>query len=144
MTFSNPGGILMLLVNLAYSIGAFFFDYSDTHVLNPRWPPHAKFHNGQTMSLGAMQAALSIYLILRPTANKTEKRDSLWLAALVGSLYCAAGLSAILYPGTKWADPEFAANGEQKFIFGGCVVLIWAGYWVETRRLQHVKGHLMR
>ncbi|KJX99700.1 hypothetical protein TI39_contig353g00050 [Zymoseptoria brevis] len=139
MASLTPGGILMLLPNLAYSIGAFVYDYSDTHILNPRWPPHAKFHNGQTMSLGAMQAALSIYLILRPAANKTEKTDSLWLAALVGSLYCAAGLSAILYPGTQWADPESAGNGDQKFIFGGCIVAIWAGFWFETRRLQHVK-----
>jgi hypothetical protein len=94
----------MLLPNIAYSVGAFVFDFSHTHVLNPRWPPHAKFHNGQTMSLGAMQAVLSIYLIVRPATTKASKLDSLWLAALVGSLYCTAGLTAIMYPGTKWVE----------------------------------------
>jgi hypothetical protein len=57
-----------------------------------------------------MQALLSIYLIFRPAETKAGKKDNLWLAALVGSLYCAAGLLAILYPGTEWAEYASTRN----------------------------------
>src|ERR1700712_117763 len=40
--------ILITLSTLATTIGSFAADWSPTHVFNPRWPPHAKFHNGQT------------------------------------------------------------------------------------------------
>ena len=45
----TPGKVLLSLVGLFTSTGCYFADWSDTHVFNPKWPPHAKFHNGQTM-----------------------------------------------------------------------------------------------
>lgn len=44
----TPGRILITVGNLFYSLGAFAADYNETHVKNPRWPPHAKFHNGKS------------------------------------------------------------------------------------------------
>ncbi|KAK1021021.1 hypothetical protein LTR33_018606, partial [Friedmanniomyces endolithicus] len=48
----TPGRALITLANLLYAVGAFAADFNETHVYNPRWPPHARFHNGQTMTLG--------------------------------------------------------------------------------------------
>jgi hypothetical protein len=36
-------------------------------------------------------------------------------------------------------SPEFEGGGEQRFIFGGCLVTIWTGYWIEVRRIRDVK-----
>lgn len=33
------------------------------HQHNPAWPPHAKFHNGQTMLMGIGLGLLSLYLL---------------------------------------------------------------------------------
>lgn len=100
----HPGRILILIGNLAYAIGAFVFDYNETHVKNPRWPPHAKFHNGQTMTLGALLASTSLFFLFRPAVSVTRQKENALYAAVIGSFYCAAGLSAILYPGTAWQE----------------------------------------
>ncbi len=35
------------------------------HIHNPRWPPYAKFHNGQTMLLGIGLGLFSLFLLFR-------------------------------------------------------------------------------
>jgi hypothetical protein len=45
----TPGKIVLTAVALFTSTGCYLADWSDSHVFNPRWPPHAKFHNGTTM-----------------------------------------------------------------------------------------------
>lgn len=140
----TPGRLLILLANAFYSLGAFAADYNTTHVFNPNWPPHAKFHNGQTMSLGVLLALTSltfVYKSLTPRAKGAEGarevKENLWWAAVMGSLYCVAGLSAIWYPGTAWADPEFWVEGQvtQFPVFLGQVVMVWTGYAVEVWRM---------
>ncbi|KAK4508427.1 hypothetical protein PRZ48_002165 [Zasmidium cellare] len=140
MASITAGKALIVLANLFYSIGAFVFDFNETHVRNPRWPPHARFHNGQTMTLGLLLSATSIYYLLKPVASQAQAKDNLFTSALIGSFYCSAGMSAILYPGTAWQDPEFAQGGEQRFVFSGTVVAVWIGYLLEVRRMGKVKS----
>jgi hypothetical protein len=102
--FFTPGRILITLGNIAYSAGAFIADYNITHVKNPRWPPHAKFHNGQTMTLGVFLAVTSLFFLLRPAGTVGRQREGVRYAAAIGSFYCAAGWAAILYPGTEWQE----------------------------------------
>jgi hypothetical protein len=42
----TTGRLVIVVGNLLYAVGAFIADYNETHVKNPRWPPHARFHNG--------------------------------------------------------------------------------------------------
>ena len=135
----TAGRTLITLSNIFYSGGAFIADWSPTHVLNPRWPPHARFHNGQTMSLGVLLTAASMYFIYRRNDTVAATKDSIRSAAVIGSLYCLAGLSAIWYPGTLWIDPEFGEGHPQLFFFGGQVAATWLGYWLEMRRLAKSK-----
>ncbi|KAI6903191.1 hypothetical protein D0869_13583 [Hortaea werneckii] len=138
----TPGRVGILLGNLAYSVGAFAADFNETHVYNPKWPPHARFHNGQTMTLGVMLSSMSLYLTARPCFTRMSKEDALRSVlhgAIVGSFYCAAGLSAIFYPGTDWKDPDIAVGGEQRFLFAGVVALMWIGYGLERWRMGSVK-----
>lgn len=76
------------------------------HLFNPRWPPHAKFHNGQTMSMGIISGALAL-VILFGVGHLTL--PLFLIAAAVAGNYFVAMAAAQLFPGTLWSDPEFSA-----------------------------------
>ncbi|KAL6716126.1 hypothetical protein ACLMJK_005692 [Lecanora helva] len=128
----NAGRACLTISALITAIGPYAADWSTTHVFNPRWPPHAKFHNGQTMSTGLLLGISTAYYTWRSTSNP---RDSLRTAAIMGSVYFLAGLSAILYPGAKGVDPEFGEGFPQFWLFVGCSALPWMGFWLARRRI---------
>lgn len=130
------GKILLSISALGQMMGPFIADFNETHVKNPRWPPHARFHNGQTMSMGVALGLASLYYGFRSTENAKTKKDSLTTAAVFGTIYWITGLSAILYPGSKGTDPEFGEGFPQAYmftIFGICSVL---GSYLEVREVQ--------
>jgi hypothetical protein len=134
------GRIILSVIGLGTSIGGYIADWNETHVKNPTWPPHARFHNGQTMSMGMGLGLLTLYFTWRVGTKSTPKEilDSTFFAALTGSLYYLTGLSAIFYPGSWWADPEFD-NGmlaAQIPIFSTCFVLPWVAYLLERQRIS--------
>ena len=58
----ETAGRSLLTVNaVVVMLGGFMADMGKTHMRNPRWPPHAKFHNAQTIGLGAMLGAASLW-----------------------------------------------------------------------------------
>lgn len=151
----TAGRLLLTLVGLETSIGPYAADWSASHVLNPRWPPHARFHNGQTMSLGLCLGLLTTYFAWRPvfTTPATKKagastdsgtgmteKESISISAVFGTLYWIAGLSAILYPGTLWIDPEFGTGAPQVPLFVASIVGAWVGWALEMRRVGKVKS----
>ncbi len=75
------------------------------HLFNPRWPPQAKFHNGQTMTMGIFSGGLTLYVLfgLHPLTLQP-----FLLASAVAVNYFAAMAVAQLFPGTLWSDPEFS------------------------------------
>jgi len=75
------------------------------HLKNPAWPPHAKLHNAQGILMGFGQSVLTIGLLLVAPLN----RPTIVLAALIASLYWDALMFSLIFPGTAWVDPEFAA-----------------------------------
>ncbi|KAI1084315.1 hypothetical protein F5B20DRAFT_593427 [Whalleya microplaca] len=105
------GRILLTLDSLCLIFGAPIADYSHTHMFNPRWPPHAKFHNGQTISLSVLLGLTTLYYTWRKPDTPLLRREYMRMAAILGSVYWLSGLSAILYPGTMGLDPEFGGPG---------------------------------
>jgi len=95
--------ILVSIVSLVTIFGAFIFDWDKTHIFNPDWPAHAKFHNGQTMSMGVALGLLSLWLLWR---KKKISSFDFNLAVVIASLYWVTQASAILYPGTAFFDPN--------------------------------------
>jgi hypothetical protein len=59
---------------LGLAVGAHMADFfSNTHIFNDRWPPHAKFHTGQTLSMSILLGVMSVFFAWRKTAdNKTN------------------------------------------------------------------------
>ncbi|KIX99329.1 uncharacterized protein Z520_04905 [Fonsecaea multimorphosa CBS 102226] len=134
----TAGRLLLSLVALLTSIGCYIADWNETHVKNPNWPPHARFHNGQTMSMGLSLGLLTMYFAWRPVLVKEKgigERQCITIAAVLGSLYYVTGMSGILYPGAKWLDPEFGEGAPQVRIFVGVAGMAWAGWGLEMRRL---------
>jgi len=59
------GLLLLTAANLFQVIGAYAADWNETHIYNRNWPPHAKFHNAQTMAMAVVLAVASLYFVWR-------------------------------------------------------------------------------
>ena len=99
------GRALISSVAVLWPVGAFAADWNETHVFNPTWSPHAKFHNGQTLILAVELAGLSLWQLWGPPSRS---RSSLRWGTLFAGLYFATQVPALLLPGAALIDPEFA------------------------------------
>jgi hypothetical protein len=105
--------ILFCFVSIYLVVGAHIADYSRTHLLDPRWPPHAKFHDGQTLMFSIFLAALTIFF----ATSKTHDRSITLIATTsLAALYWVTQALAIVYPGTAFVDPEF--NTPSAYLLG--------------------------
>ncbi len=77
------------------------------HMKNPHWPPHAKFHNGQSMLMGVFTGTLSLFCLF---AVHPLTRPWFFAGATAAAVYWVGLAFAQLFPGTAWHDPEFAAE----------------------------------
>ncbi|KAI0910132.1 hypothetical protein F4823DRAFT_591218 [Ustulina deusta] len=127
------GRILLTLDALFLLIGAPFADYSPTHMFNPNWPPHAKFHNGQTINLSLLLGLATLFYAWRSAATPALKKEFMLASAFTGSIYWIAGMGSILYPGTMGLDPEFGGPGfPQAPLFVLAAVFAFLGSWLEA------------
>ena len=107
----------MVAVVAVYNFGGFVYDAvipktAAMHLRNPAWPPHAKFHNGQTMLLGMALGLLALSLLFAPGPLTLDR--FLVAAAVAGSYFVTMALAPLL-PGTAWVDPEFAGFVPRRF-----------------------------
>ena len=131
MSSVTAGKACLSIASLMTCIGPFIADWNDTHIKNPNFSPHAKFHNAQTMSMGLCLGLLSLFYTWRP--RSVYSTDTLRTAAILGSLYSITAISAWLYPGALAIDPEFGQGFPQLPIFLVMTVLPWIGYYIDTR-----------
>lgn len=98
------GRAMLSLVAVFTGASPYVADWNDTHVLNPLWPAHAKFHNGQTMAMGTLLALATLYFVWR---RRGDAGSNLRAAAVFAGLYWVSQAMAILYPGAAYFDPQF-------------------------------------
>ena len=96
---------------------------SRQHLWNPAWPPHAKFHNAQTMLLGVFGGSLSLDMLFGfgPLTHRM-----FFLAAAAAAMYWVAMALAPLFPGTAWYDPEFKEASRRPLGFSSQQILTYA------------------
>ena len=103
---------LIVIVASVTSIGGLLADYflasGRQHIRNPQWPPHAKFHGGQTVLLGLCTGILSIVLLFQ---ESTLTHKTIVISAVIASLYWLCIFAAPIFPGTAFVDPEFVQPG---------------------------------
>ncbi|KAI3320860.1 hypothetical protein HD806DRAFT_220357 [Xylariaceae sp. AK1471] len=135
------GRILLTIDGLMLLFGAPIADYNHTHMLNPNWPPHAKFHNGQTINLSVLLGLATMYYTWRSAPTPTLKQEFMLISAFTGSIYWIAGMAAILYPGTMGLDPEFGGPGfPQAPLFAFAAVCGLFGSWLNASSAIKTKG----
>ncbi len=107
MRMPLSSSLIFTAIGLSLPIAAHKADMNETHIYNHRWSPHAKFHDGQTLSLSILLGGLTTFL-----AWKSSKTVSMVVAGAgaAASLYFISQSAAILYPGTDYSDPEFGAR----------------------------------
>ena len=135
------GRWLLTLVGVFTSISPWVADFGKTHMYNDRWPPHAKFHNAQTLLLGTLLGLLTLVFTWR---RRGLGLDNVKVAVLFASLYWVTQASSGLLPNTALTDPEFLGTtrfplgltGPQPFLDLVVLTLVAAAYMLESRRLN--------
>lgn len=142
----SVGRSLIAVVALITMISPTLVDFNETHIHNPGWSAHAKFHVAHTMLLGVVLGAAALgYLYPVRRASLASLRAAAWFAAV----YWIAQAGAILIPGTAFADPEFADRLPtvadftitQPILDLAFLGIVATGYALESRRLHAAAGH---
>lgn len=90
------------------------------------------------MSLGLTLGMLTAYFTWRKKESNLIAKKDIFTAGILGSLYWITGLSAALYPGTLFTDPEFVeeyGHHPQAYGFPVFAAMSWLGWYLEARRL---------
>jgi hypothetical protein len=96
-------GILSSVAALT-AAGGLLADWNRTHLFNPDWPPHARFHDAQTILLGSLLGGSGLYF-LRKSGGHPER--DLALGALLPSLFWISQAGSFLFPGAEGLEAEF-------------------------------------
>jgi hypothetical protein len=108
-TFILTGGkLLFTLIAVFTAVAPFVADWNSTHIYNPAWPPHAKFHNAQTMASALLLALATLYFVW----GRLDRKRMLAPAAIAAGLYWASQALAFLFPGVAWTDPNLLQAGQ--------------------------------
>jgi len=130
--------MLFTLSAIGLTVGAHVADLSPSHLFNDRWPPHAKFHTGQTLSMSLLLSLLTISFAWRRTS---DQREAVFATAGFAAAYWITQAAAILYPNTAFYDPEFIPAGNvpsglpaQAYFELGFLSLITLASWLSLRK----------
>jgi hypothetical protein len=131
------GGIALLrAVAGLTAVGGFAADWNRTHLFNPAWPAHARFHDAMTISLGALLGAVSLYAL-----RDGREEPDVAVGAAGPALFWIAMASSFAYPGAEGLQSEFPElvpriRGvwiDERFGAAAMLTLGGAGYAIETR-----------
>jgi hypothetical protein len=96
--------LIFTVLGITLPAGSHFADFNATHIFNPLWPPHAKFHGGQTLMFSITLGILSIFFAWRKTSDRV---NAVLAVSGFSAIYWVTQAGAVLYPGTAAFDPEF-------------------------------------
>jgi hypothetical protein len=141
----SAGKFLISFIAIFTAVSPYIADWNKTHIYNPTWPPHAKFHNAQTMVLGAFLGMLSIYCLwFRKNITYRQKVNE---ATVLAVLYWLSQFPALFFPGSKLVDstslrgPVVFGVELNQIIMDVVLVfpLLALGYYLEIQRIKRLK-----
>jgi hypothetical protein len=129
--------LIFTVLGITLPVGSHFADFNETHIFNPRWTPHAKFHGGQTLMFSILLGILTIFFAWRGTSDRV---NAVLAASGFSAIYWLTQAGAILYPGTAAFDPEFVTPTsyllglpQQNYIQITYLVLTGIAAWLALR-----------
>jgi hypothetical protein len=140
MKRTSKGRQVLTSVAALTAAGGFLADWNRTHLFNPNWPPHAKYHDAQSILLGSLLGASGLYFLRR--RGKNSERD-LALGALLPSFFWVAQGTSFVFPGAEGFEAEFPEKVprikgvwiNERFSSALMLALIMIGYVAERRNL---------
>lgn len=130
------GRILISVVVVVTAVVSVAVDWNSSHVFNPDWPPHARFHDVVMLHLLSGVCILALWLMWR---RSTEPDIGVRVAALIPIIFWAAFFyTTLLVPGTGLSaapnelPPSVAGIPlyPNVVIAAICVTLSALGYWL--------------
>lgn len=140
MLSQKIGRILISVVVVNTAVVSTIVDWNSSHIFNPAWPPHARFHDVAMLHLLDGVSILGLWLMWRRSA---EPEIGVRVAALVPIIFWAAFFyTTFLVPGTSLlaspdeSPPSFAGIPLYPNVVLATinVVLSTLGYWLYTSR----------
>jgi hypothetical protein len=98
----NSGRALLTASDVGTIIGPIAADWNDSHIFNPRWPSHARFHGVVALGTAAALSAYGVWRLWAPSPDRAAGRD---LAAVVPLAYWGSFFPAALVKGSGVEDP---------------------------------------
>jgi hypothetical protein len=100
----EKGKAILTIVAGMEVVAGFLADWNRTHLFNPRWTPHAKFHDALSISMASMNGMASLYLLYVREGNEDQR---IKLAAIISGIPCLAMALSYAFPGAKGLEAEF-------------------------------------
>jgi hypothetical protein len=110
---AEAGRIVLTLVLGGGMIAFVRFQWNTTHVFNPKWHPHARFH---AVQLGLFFIALSGIALWLLWGSDVSVPTAAWLAAAVPFVFWSGEFVALLVPRT---DPSPDLDNPNSFVLHG-------------------------
>ena len=79
-------------------------DLNRTHIFNPQWPPHARFHNAAGWGIVTGSQLLALWLLWRPGQRAGERDLAVATAALLPVISWLPFFFALSTPGAEVED----------------------------------------
>ncbi|GLW99034.1 DUF6640 family protein [Microtetraspora sp. NBRC 16547] len=129
---ARVGQLLVTAAVLGTGISHALADLNRTHVFNPRWTPHARFHAASAVATDVGWSIAALWLLWRP-GTRRERDLALKVAALHPILTYAPFYIAVALPGSEAEDepgqiPRVAGVPVNLFVAGVASGLSVLGY----------------
>ena len=135
MIISKPAKYLISFCALVTIILPSIMDLNATHMTNPLWAPHARFHWSIQWYSITMLNAIALYLLWGKFADAGSRLATV-MAGLAPILFWGNFFPSLAMPGTSpWPDgiQAFTAVPPNIYIAGLITSLSALGIWIDSR-----------
>jgi tryptophan-rich sensory protein len=137
----KAGRILLTSVAVLTAAGGFLSDMNKTHLFNPKWTPHAKFHDAMTIMLAFM---LGTSATIALTKKDGDKDFLLATGTMLPAFFWAAMASSFAFPGAAGIEAEFPGKVKkvgpvalnEGFASGTMLLLLLTGFLIEKKAVR--------